>query len=321
MEGGGLDVGLLHGEAEVSAVVHNQGGLGGQIVEQAAGLGVEIGQIPFDASEALAGAQGFQLVADLLFDAQNQVGGGQKLDQLVVLAPQCPQTVLGQGLAARPDLQALHPVDRALGGRVEDAQAVHLVAEEIDAHRLGQVGGPDVDDAAPAGEGARLFDDFDRVVAALHPADGEALQTHNIPHGDGAQGHAQLFGGQGLVHEGAGRGHDQGGRAVGRALQGGQGGQAALHGHIRPVDALVGQGFGFGEDVDQGRFAQFRVTGGRNWAICSANWKARSGWSVMRRVGPGRWAANPAATRGRAEPRTAWGGRSVFSSRARRRSA
>ncbi len=263
MEGGDLDVGLLHGQAEICAVVQDQGGLGGQIVEQTAGLGVEIGQIPLDAPEALAGAQGFQLVANLLFDTQDQIGGGQKLHQFVIFAGQCPGTVLGQGLAARPDLQPLHPADRALGGRVEDAQAVHLVAEEVDAHRLGQIGRPDVDDSAPAGEGARLFDHFDRVVAALHPAGGEALQIDNIPHGDGAQGHAQLFGGQGLVHQGASRGDDQGGRAIGRALQGGQGGQAPLHGHIRPVDALVGQGFGCGEEVDQGRLAQFRVTGGQ----------------------------------------------------------
>ena len=159
------------------------------------------------------------------------------------------RAIFAQQLAAGADLDALDGVNCALRGGVKEAQALHLVAEEVDAHRLAQVGRPDVDDAAAAGKGPRLFDDLDRVIAGLHPTGDQLFQAHRRAAFDRAQCQAQLAGGQRLLHQGT-RAGDHNRRGRGASLQDGQRAEPPLARGAAPRDALVGHGVGVGKVID-----------------------------------------------------------------------
>ncbi len=266
---GGLLLQLAQRRHQVYGVVDDQGGGRGQVVEQGGGLRVEIGQIPLDAVEAVALAEVIDFQAQLLAHGEQQARVEQRRRRRARLqvvrvgeaaaAHAQPfergRSELAQGLAAGADLHAVDAAQGALGGGVEDAQAFDLVAEEVDAHGLGQVGRPNIDDAAAAGECARLFHHVGGVVAGLHPGLRHLLEAQIVAHGERAQGQAQLTRGQRLLHQGAGAGDDNRGDAA-AALQRGERGQALLARGAAPADALVGQGVGFGKGED-GRPALF----------------------------------------------------------------
>ena len=67
-------------------------------------------------------------------------------------------------------------VERALGFDVEGADRLDLVTEELDAHRVGRVGGKDVEDSASHAEFSGHFDDFRPRHAALEHPGRQALR-------------------------------------------------------------------------------------------------------------------------------------------------
>src|SRR5208282_6636752 len=70
-----------------------------------------------------------------------------------------------QHLAHRLELEAVEAAGGALAKRVEAGDALHLVAEEIEANGLGGARRKDVDDAAPERIFARLAHRFRAPVA------------------------------------------------------------------------------------------------------------------------------------------------------------
>ena len=72
---------------------------------------------------------------------------------------------LGAGLASEAELEAIKRLQRTLGGRIEAAQALDIVAEELDAHGGVVAGRPEVDDAAANGVVGGLHDERRALVA------------------------------------------------------------------------------------------------------------------------------------------------------------
>ncbi|MGB5048303.1 MAG: hypothetical protein WBO46_05175 [Caldilineaceae bacterium] len=224
------------------------------MVQQGGRLGIEEGQIPFDAAETAALGQQVQLVGDFVPDGEEDVWVGQKgglgigdwgLGRRVIsrsfTLPFCHSVaVLAQCFAAGADLNPLHLSFRALGVGVKDAQAFHFIAKEVDAHGIGQIGRPDIHQSTAAGKGPRLFHHICRFIAGLHPAGQRLFQADDATHGKGTQGEAQVPGGQGHLQQGTNRCHDNR-RGTGFALQRGQRGQPGLAGAVGPGDALEGQ--------------------------------------------------------------------------------
>ena len=75
-------------------------------------------------------------------------------------------------------------VERALGFDVERADRLDLVAEELDAHRVGRVGGEDVEDSASHAELAGHLDDLGPRHAALEHPGGQPFDGHDLADGD-----------------------------------------------------------------------------------------------------------------------------------------
>jgi len=268
MKSCGLLLQVVQGGYQVHGVVNDEAGIGRQIIEQGGGLGIEIGDIPLDAVEAVALAEMVYFEAQLLAHGEQQSGveQGRSAGPLEVLRVAEAAAAdaepferggaeLAEGLAAGADLGGVDAVEGALGGRVKHTQAFDLVTEEVNAHGVGQVRRPDVHDAAATGERARLLYHIHGVVAGLHPGLGHLVKAHEVAHGDWAKGHAQLAGGQCLLGEGAGAGDDDG-RSLGAALERGERGEALLARGAAPADALKGKRIGFGED-ENGRAAVF----------------------------------------------------------------
>ena len=71
-------------------------------------------------------------------------------------------------------------VERALGFDVERADRLDLVAEELDADRVGRVGGEDVEDAAADAELAGHLDDLGPRHAALEQPGRQLFDGHDV---------------------------------------------------------------------------------------------------------------------------------------------
>ena len=104
------------------------------------------------------------------------------------------------------DLLALRAT--GLGGGLEDAQGVHLVAELLDPDRVGLAGRPQVDDAAADGQLADPRHLGGRVVAGGHQRMDEVALRNAVPDPHPAPGGAQALHGQGSLPQGGERGHD-----------------------------------------------------------------------------------------------------------------
>ncbi len=116
-----------------------------------------------------------------------------------------PLAQLRQGLAGRADDRLADPVHRALGRGVKGAEAVHLVAEQLDPQWAPQVWRPHVDDAAPPAELPRRLDDRRTFVAEPDPAQQHPVQVERLALTKGAHREAHLAYGQGHLHQPAGR--------------------------------------------------------------------------------------------------------------------
>ena len=117
----------------------------------------------------------------------------------------------GQGLCGWCQGELVDEMQRALGRGIKDAQAVDLVAKELDAHRQGKIiiagievqhiGREDVDQPATTAKGPRLLDDGFGAVAMRDPTAHHPLEVHLLAATILAQAHAELANRQCLVHE------------------------------------------------------------------------------------------------------------------------
>jgi len=164
---------------------------------------------------------------------------------------QCDRAMLAQRLAGRPDLHVVDAAQGALGGRVKEAQALHFVAKEVDAHRLGQVWGPEIDNTPASGKEAGFLHHIRRRVPGLYPLQGGLIKAQLLPHLEGAQGQTKLARRQRLLHERTCAGDDQR-RGLCARLQGCECGQAALARGAAPADALKGERVRVGKVEDGG---------------------------------------------------------------------
>ena len=178
--------------------------------------------------------------------------------------------ILGQRLRGRWDHAPLYAVQRALTGRVKDAQAVHLVAKELDAHRVQGIRGKDVQDAPTAAERARFLDDAGHVIAQLHPGSQHLGQREPLSNAQRAHAGHILAPGNGRLHQRARRGdHQRWLRAI-RGLaarvcaarvcaacidQGRKHAKPLAHSVHRPGNALIGQRFRLGKAQHAARLA------------------------------------------------------------------
>ncbi len=114
----------------------------GKIVEQRLQPLVEEGQPVLHAGEAAAFA--YRLV--------ERIGADDGAEGGAVILPEAADRLLRQDrLACRHEVEARHLAGGALAGRVEGADRLQRIAEEIEADRRGRAGRPEVDDAAAHG--------------------------------------------------------------------------------------------------------------------------------------------------------------------------
>ena len=142
--------------------------------------------------------------------------------------------------ADRAQREARHILDRALAGGIEAADALHRVAEEIQAQRLGLAAREHVENAAAHGEFAGLHHRVGAVVAVGGQELGQAFGAQRA-----AGGHAQRMAGKRVarrhaLQHGVHRGKDNA-RAGGRLQQAGQRGDAVGHRGGVGAGAVVGQ--------------------------------------------------------------------------------
>ena len=94
---------------------------------------------------------------------------------------------IGQHLVRQQDLprgeqdQFLHRLQRTLGERVEGADGLDRIAEKLDPDRRGQVGGEDVQDAAPHRKGAAILHQGHIGVAHLDQSGQQVVALEILP--------------------------------------------------------------------------------------------------------------------------------------------
>jgi hypothetical protein len=170
-----------HG-CDLGGIVEQHPAASGQVIQQAGGLAVEIGHVPFQVAEAGAVQQLLDLA--LVFDARRRVTG-REVELVQALGHALAQP--GQRFGSRPNPGLLQPVKGALGGRVKGAQAVNLIAEQLDTDRLAQVGRPDVDDASTAAELTRQLDHGRALIAQANPIGQHLVEIEDLALADRAQ--------------------------------------------------------------------------------------------------------------------------------------
>ena len=127
-----------------------------KMVEQGRQPLLEQGQPMVDAGDAAPVRHRLvERVAGRIGAEQFAIGRAEALDAVLV----------EQGLGRRQQGEAVDPVDAALGGGIEAAHALDLVAEEIEAQRLFFARGKQVDDAAAHGELAGIAHRLGAAIA------------------------------------------------------------------------------------------------------------------------------------------------------------
>ncbi len=124
----------------------------GQVVEHRLHARVKGRRERLHAEERLALVDLLEQVARLRRRVRRGVGGGQDLGARI-------GTLGSDGVAHGVQVQLAQRAQRALRGRVVQAQRLDLVAVKLDAHGVLVDGGKDVDDGATHGERAGILDD------------------------------------------------------------------------------------------------------------------------------------------------------------------
>jgi hypothetical protein len=229
--------------------VHHQQSVGGEIVQRRGGVGVEVGQVEFQAGEG--GARGQPLPVGGQFPGDfGGMGGVQPIVQAESLRYD-PRAVAGEGLPRRDNGHLLQPFGGALGGGVKPADGVHVGAEEFYPYGPLLARGEDVQDAAAVAELAGHLHDADGLVAQAGPAAQRGLQVQGLPDAQGVGAGAELPDGEGGLHQRAGRGDDD--QAGERVQQRAEDRQARGDGLARPGGTLVEKSGRFRQAQDAGR--------------------------------------------------------------------
>ena len=141
----------------------------GAIVEQRVEFLVEQRQPVLHAGEALA-------LADRGIE---RIRAQRRAEALDVIAAEPADRLLAQrDLGDRRQLEALELTDGALAGRIEGADRLQRVAEEVETHRLFLAGRKQVEDTAAHGE-------FAAFAHGRHPLEAAPLQgADDVLHGD-----------------------------------------------------------------------------------------------------------------------------------------
>ena len=184
---------LGHQSHELSAVVEQQQGIAGQIVQQAGRLRIEVRDVPFLAFKTGALAQLLALSVELVACRRMERAYVQRIQQILR-----GRAVAWQGFAGRADQHLAHAAcldQSALGGRIEQTQAVDLVAKELDTHRPQHIGRPDVDDAAAPAEQTHLLHHRIGAVAHAQPAHQTLVHVEHLADTQRLESQAQLAGG------------------------------------------------------------------------------------------------------------------------------
>ena len=235
-----------------------------QVVQQAGGFLVQVGQVPLDAVECLPFGQLPDLGGDFLLDEQGQGGILQRaaLRRRHVHQRSCvdgafrqadtlqqPRTVPRQRFAGRPDRHRVQPFRAALALGIKHPDGFNFVPEEVQPHGGQEVRRPDVQDAAALCERARAVHHVDLRVARLHPAARRGRNGMRVANAVGVQRTRQVCRRQRCLHEGfRTAGHQA--APVAAVQQRGQGGQPALPRLARPRNPFVGAGVGLGQVED-----------------------------------------------------------------------
>ena len=202
-----------------------------QVVEERAHVRVEGWRQGFDAKERLARVDAFQDAAGLAGRVGRVIGRGQD-------APARIRACAGHGFPDGVKHQAFDGAERALGGRIEQAQGLHVVAEKFDAHGVVVERGIDVDDRTAHGKGARVVHNLRAAKSNPQQVSHQRLPVEDRADLDGA---AQLREGARRNHPpeqpGRRRDHDRRCDVVGQPVEQGK----PLHGA-----APVGLDFGVG---------------------------------------------------------------------------
>ena len=181
---------------------------------------------------------------------------GRHLGELPV-----PGVELGRGC----DLHTLRVLEGALGEGGEPAQRLHLVAEQLDAHRALLGGRVDVEDAAADGELPALDDLFLPFVAARDQPLERLVEVEVLPDGDREAVWAQVRVGDPLHQRDGARHHDRR-LARGRLEQrveccDAQADQVGSGGEVRLVPDPAGRIEAHGSGRQEGAQVERQVTG------------------------------------------------------------
>ncbi len=193
---------LLLQRGDVGRLVDDEQRVVRQMVEQRAGR--EERRVRFDAVEGLAGTQRIDVAIEALALLAVQVGD---LHQVAELAQ--PRRIDDE-LARRADADGVAEAERALRPRLERADALDVVAEQLDAKRQLLGRGPDVDDAAAAARLARRRHlRLDAIAAGVERAqDVQLLDAFAAPDRDRRAG--EFVGRQRALRDGGCAGDDDG---------------------------------------------------------------------------------------------------------------
>ena len=194
--------------------------------------------------------------------------------------------------------------DRPLVGRVERAQRIDLVAEELDADRQRHRGREDIHDPATAGELAAAGDLGDRRVPEIEQVVQQGVLVEPGARGDLARRCGQVVRRDRVLEERLDAGdHDPGAAAPPRG-EGGDPGRGLVRDELAP---LVGQGRARLQDDDRRRVAQPRpellgdpvadlgIAGDPHEPFARGGQGERGGEVGLGTVGNGRQAGVPAA--------------------------
>ena len=149
------------------------------------------------------------------------------------------------------EIKGGHPPLGALRERIEGAQGVDLIAEQLDPQGQRLIGRKDVENAPPAAEGTRLLDGAAMAIAGVQPRLQQVVEDNPLADTQRPQLSPQGGWRDRLLHQGAGRSHHQ--RRVTVAvpsLPGGHGCQhpdALANGVSSPCHPLVRQGVRIGQ--------------------------------------------------------------------------
>ena len=213
-----------------------------QVVEQRGGFLEEQRQVVLDAGRDDAAGQVLEDCAAAEVDIETLAEAGLEAGHLVLLHGE---------LARRQQAHRIDLVDRALRFRVEGAQRLDLVVEQVDAVRLLAAHGVQVDQRAAHGELAMLVDGVDTAVAAGLQARAHLFDIDLLAHVQ-HQAAAQQEARGGEAVQGGGDRHYK--NAVVELRQPVKAGDALGDDVLVRREQVVGQGFPVGE----GQHRQFR---------------------------------------------------------------